>query len=66
MTEELELTPDEILLITRGKPGKLADNICWHHFVSTGNRREGWFFFPRTGPEYEYRCEYCGKIRWGR
>lgn len=66
MGEIIELTPDEILRYTRGKPDNMRLNICRHQFVPTGNKREGRFFLPRTGPEYEYRCEGCGKIKWGR
>ncbi len=39
--DELELTPDEILRITRGGKRSLWANVCFHHFVSTGNQREG-------------------------
>ena len=62
--DELELTPDEILRITRGGKRPLLANVCFHHFVSTGNRRQGRFFFPRARTEFEYRCEYCGKAKW--
>ena len=56
MTEEIELTPDEILRITRGARGTVLPNVCRHHFVSTGTRREGRFLLPRTRTEYEYKC----------
>ena len=64
MTEEIELTPDEILRITRGTRGTVLPNVCRHHFVSTGTKREGRFLLPRPRTEYEYKCEYCGKVRW--
>ena len=62
--DELELTPDEIIRITRGGQRSLLARICFHHFASTGKQRKGRFFFPRTRKEFEYQCEYCGKVRW--
>ena len=62
--DELELTPDEIIRITRGGKRPLPARVCFHHFVSTGNQRQGRFFFPRNRTEFEYRCEYCDKVKW--
>lgn len=62
--DELELTPDEICRITQGGKRSLLAKVCFHHFVSTGKKREGRFLLPRARTEFEYQCEYCGKVRW--
>jgi len=62
--DELELAPYEMIRITRSGKKQDAEKTCFHHFVSTGEKRESRFLLPRNRTEYAYRCEYCGKVRW--